>query len=161
MARPAWTNIADTTIDQDSLGKETDVFTALRNNARAARIELFGVDIAADSHTGDTNWTDVVGSTFEATVPSLADYTGIQRRVQLVVKAKVTGAITGEWRLVDVTNATNGATKTTASASDVNLDLEVDAVAGTATYKVQFRTPAAGSTVHCSAADHYTGRVEF
>ena len=161
MARPAWTNIPLTKVDLDSLGETGNVFQALRDNARAARISLFGVDHAEFNHTGDTAWTNA--GSFWLMSPTVGDWTGIQRRVLLNVEGKITGGVTGEFRLVDITGATNGATKTTASATYVDLDLEVDipAAAGNRQYKVEVRTPNAGETVSTRALDHYTGRLEY
>jgi hypothetical protein len=161
MARPAFVNIPVTKVDLDSLGEEGNVFQALRDNAAAVRISLFGVDFTEQSHTGDTNWTSA--GTFWLRAPNVGDYLGIQRRVLLLIEAKVTGGVTGEWRLRDATGAVDGATKTTSSATYVDLDLEVDIPInpGNRQYTVQFRTPSAGQTVFARAVDHYTGRLEY
>ena len=160
MARPTWVNIADADIAQDALVKTGTVVQALRDNARAARVATFGVDIAADSTTSATAVT-VTGSTFALTIDSVTDYTGIQRQVLLDIEAWVSSG-TGQVRLVDVTNTTNGAwiDVTATAAGYGHGSIAVDAVAGVADYRVEFRHPT-GATVNARALNHYTGRVEY
>jgi hypothetical protein len=164
MARPAWQNIPDTDVDIDSPGKTTDVFSNLRDDLEAVRLDVFGVNIAEDTHTGDTSWTAVTGGAFRIHVPDVADYTGIQRKIDLTVEGKVT-ANNGLLRLYDVTNSTAGATLTTTSATYEDLVLTIDIAAGdkgtTQDYRVEFSLSNSGDTVYCKAVNSFTGRLEF
>ena len=81
----AWTDIASTDVDIDS-AVDTDLMSALRNNTRALRTNLFGVHFAETS-VGSASITGIV--TAKVYVPDLPDYTGLQRKLTVEIDAKV------------------------------------------------------------------------
>ena len=165
MARPSWTNIASTDIDVDSPGKTDTVFGALNDNTAAARVSIFGVDIAEDTSTAAAFET-VANSTFKIHIPDLGDYTGIARKATLTVQVKGATGDTGSYRLYNVTNTTAGDTLTTTATSYEDKDLTLTIADGwkgtTIECRVEFyRSVGSTDTIYIYAPKSFTGRVEF
>lgn len=160
----AYTNIANTTIDLDSVIKE-DWVLDMRDNIRACRVGIFGVDIVEDTSVS-ASYETVNNSTFYVRIPNLADYDGIQRKVELTVQLHCSTAATAYARLYDVTNAAAGAELTSTSTSYEDKLLTIDVDAGDAgaklEYRIEFHTSTATTTTATiKAVDSMTGLVTY
>jgi len=163
MARPTWNAIPDSDIDLDSPGKTQDVFQYIRDNISAARIIIFGVDLAEDT-TSSTSWDTHIGSAY-IHVPDVADYSGIQRVVYVPIEVKISGGATGSYRLKDLATSTVGGTETTTSATYevVTLELDIDASwKGTdRTLKLEFQSSDGGEVAFAKCEYRIDARMEY
>ena len=164
MARPAFVNVPLTDVDTDSPGKTTDVFKALRDNAAAVRIGIFGVDIAEDGTASGTFQT-VTGSEFNVELINVADYAGIVRKVILGIEGKVSGGATAEFRLFQITDSVAGTAVAKTDAAYVAFNIEIDVQTGwlgiAKQFRVEHRISSGAGTVNTRAVKRFSGRYEF
>jgi len=159
MARPAYTNLTDGQVDIDSPITET-LLQALRDNAAAVRVQPIYFDgSGVETSTGFTEAFDLY-----LTVPDIADYTGIQRRLTLSVEAYVNSGA-GQVRLRDKTNAVDGtAVDVTATGVGTFYEIAVDIAAGLEGTSVEFAVQGLISTasqITVNATDSWAGFLEF
>ncbi len=129
MARPTVVDIPDTDVDVDSPGSN-DLFTRVRDNINGLRVALISW-VFTNANTGATGWTDIATLPSGLWIPSLPDYTGIQRRARLNFVGINTGGTRAEFRLRDVAAGVNGPTVSTTLASPgEDLEATLDFAAG-------------------------------
>lgn len=154
----AYTDIPDTDVDIDSPLDE-DLFEDLRDNDEAIRQNLFGVEIAEQSTASATY---VTLTSFDVYLPSLPDYTGIQR--SLVFEAEVrTTAGTATYKVTDNAAAVDSTEATTTSAAYESKEVTLNFAAGLAgtirTIDVKGKTTA--GTCYLKVAARCTSRINY
>lgn len=127
MARPAYTVIPNTDVDQDSPGKEGDVFQELRDNQNAQRILLIYINFAEQSTPSATYVK--LGDVVVYPIPDLADYTSIQRKILGYIDVKTTAG-TATFQFRDAGSASTGTEVTTTSSSYEPKEPTIDQDAG-------------------------------
>lgn len=136
-----WTDIASTDVDTDS-PLDTDLFTALRDNANAVRQSVFAVSIAETS-TASTSYVTL--HSFRLAIPNLADYTTIQRLVTGDLQMKIANAAAiASVHLRDNATSTTGSDVTTSSTTYIyaapTLDIDASWKGTTRTIDVRVKT---------------------
>lgn len=160
MARPAYTNIPDGDVDVDS-PLDADLFTALRDNDEALRIQVLHVNVAEVTETSST-YPGSPNASFRLYVPDLADYTSIQRTLTFEAEVKTTSG-TMTFKVQDNATATDS-TETTSTSStfeskEVVLNLAAGWVDTIRTIDVYMKTTA--GTASLRSVDSVTSRMEY
>lgn len=161
MAHPGWTDIPDTDIDVDSPG-DTDLFTGLRDNTRAARRQTIGFYV---STVNTTSATYALLDTVYLKVPDVDDFTSIQRILTFEAEVAVSGGGTATWKLtqtdhggpVDSTEATT--TSASFESKTVTLNIPAAAQGDIVTLEIYGKTTA--GTFQLKVVDGPTSDLQF
>lgn len=124
--RPTYREIDDTHIDVDSPAKTVSIFEKLRDNTDATRVLLVPTNQTAVNTTSTTFVK--MGSSIYVPLPTMADYTGIQRNLEAIILGYLDASGTGTVRLRDVASGNTGTevtvTSVTPAADDITPDLD-------------------------------------
>lgn len=161
MARPAFTDIADTDIDQDSPITET-LLEDIRDNAEALRITPIYVGFSEATSTTATPGAKI--HEFPLHIPNLADYTSIQRQVTVWMQVKYATGTSASFYLKDNATSNTGTAVTTTSTSyevkEPSLNIDAGWINTTRVIEI-WAYPTGGGTAYAQADDSYGSRMEY
>jgi len=160
----AWIEIPDTDVDVGSYCREDLVFQRLRNNLRELRRGLFPW-IFAEKSTTSATFVTLTGTSVELPIPNLGAYTGLVRKVRIVLDVKISGGGTGEYRLREAVSgntgtAVTGITATSYTPQTLEIDIDASWLDTVRTFEVQARK-LSGGTAFAQAPNRIAGTVFY